>query len=159
MDQWSPQTRKAGTQRSNRRLTARKLNSHAQSHTQTCRKTSSRKLQHPQHCLGRLRRPFFFQLCNLLTLLSIWEVERKEKDTFGRDAGFPLGPEAVPARHYCLSQRSQRKAWRHYRESRRRRGPVNCDNHEEVWGFFFQISADNNGRTSQEHKNSDWTNL
>lgn len=43
------------------------------------------------------------------------QLTKKERH-FGRDTRFPLGPEAVPARHYCRirSQRSWRKAWRHY---------------------------------------------
>jgi len=59
---------------------------HKQSHKKTALDCIV-KLRYPQYCFGNLRCPFFlFQLCNLLTQLSI---DRKERH-FGRDT-IPTG--------------------------------------------------------------------
>lgn len=123
-------------------MTVCKLNSHAQSHTQT--QTFTKKLVVTQTAASTvLSWQTTVPILPLLavqpndTTVNLGRGDGKERH-FGRDARFPLGPKAVPARHYCRSQRSWRKAWRHYCASPRRHSPVNCDNQEEQLFCFFE---------------------
>lgn len=153
MDQWSLQTRKAGTQRSKRL----QIGDCAQTE-QSCPVTHANVRGKKNIITQTASAALSWQTTAPILLLAVQPVDttvnlksgEEEKDTFGRDAGFPLGPEAVPARHYCLSQRSQREAWRHYWESRRRRGPVDCDNHEK--GFFFKLVLTSMARLHESTK-------
>lgn len=144
MDQWLPQTQKLGTQRSNQLQIGDCVQTQ-----QSCPVAHTNTNIHKKSIVTQTAASAVLSwqtTVPILPLLAVQPVDTtvnlgrgdgKERH-FGRDARFPQGPKAVPARHYCQSQRSWRKAWRHYCASPRRHGPVNCDNQEEQLFFFFE---------------------
>jgi len=119
-------------------VTVCRLNSHAQSHTPT--QTITQKKLHWIALLNCSIRSTVLATygahSSSFSCATCWHnCQLTEKKGTLAEILFPLGPETVPDRQYCRSQRSRRKAWRHYRASQRIHGPVNCNN-QKIFFFF-----------------------